>query len=159
MFSKAEKILTFLEEYIILISIVSSLIVVFINIVLRYLFAKGFVFSEEYARYTMVLIVYLGVSQAVKKNSMIRVDILSHFFPALQLPMDVIANLFSLLAAVILICFGLQFTVWQFNTGQNSIAMEIPLWIAYAIVPIGGLLMGLRYTVNTIGIIKGFRGK
>ncbi|MBW2595463.1 MAG: TRAP transporter small permease [Deltaproteobacteria bacterium] len=154
MLSRIEKMLSETEEIIIFLSIFSSLIVIFVNIVLRYLFAKGFVFSEEYARYSMVLLVYIGVSQAIKKNSMIRVDIISSFIPKARFSLDLIANIFSLIAAIILIWFGLKFTIWQYSTGQKSIAMELPMWIAFAIVPLGGSLMFMRYTISTIGMIK-----
>lgn len=154
MLARIEKMLSETEEIIIFLSIFSSLIVIFVNIVLRYLFAKGFVFSEEYARYSMVLLVYIGVSQAIKKNSMIRVDIISSFMPEAKFSLDLIANIFSLIAAIILIWFGLKFTIWQYSTGQKSIAMELPMWIAFAIVPLGGSLMFMRYTVSIIGMIK-----
>ena len=56
MLPKFEKILSITEETIILVMIISSLLFVFLNIVLRYLFSGGFVAAEEYARYTMVLL-------------------------------------------------------------------------------------------------------
>jgi C4-dicarboxylate transporter DctQ subunit len=154
MLSKVEKILSLTEESIILVSIISSLIFVFVNIVLRYLFAGGFVAAEEYARYTMVLLVYVGLSQVVKKRGMIKVDIITTFIKKLQLPFDLLSNILSFAVAVFLIWFGWQFTVWQFATGQKSIGMELPLWIAYAVVPLGGVLMSMRYIVDTILIIK-----
>jgi C4-dicarboxylate transporter, DctQ subunit len=155
MLPKFEKILSITEETIILVSIISSLLFVFLNIVLRYLFSGGFVAAEEYARYTMVLLVYVGLSQVVKKRGMIKVDIITTFIKKSKLPLDVISNLLSLAVAVCLIWFGLQFTIWQYSTGQKSIGMELPLWIAYAVVPLGGLLMLGRYIVDTLKIIKG----
>ena len=154
MLSRIEKTISTAEECIIFFSIISSLVVLFVNIVLRYLFAKGFVFSEEYARYSMVLLVYVGVSQTIKRDSMIKVDIVSHFLPKAKITLDLISNFFSLVAAILLVWFGYQFTTWQYSTGQTSIAMELPLWIAYAIVPAGGLMMALRYTVSTLAIIR-----
>ena len=74
--------------------------------------------------------------------------------PKAKFSLDLIANIFSLIAAIILIWFGLKFTIWQYSTGQKSIAMELPMWIAFAIVPLGGSLMFMRYTVSTIGMIK-----
>jgi len=154
MLPKFEKILSITEETIILVMIISSLLFVFLNIVLRYLFSGGFVAAEEYARYTMVLLVYIGMSQAIKNNSMIKVDILSTFLPKLQLPFDLIANIASMVMAIILIWFGMQFTVFQYETGQKSIGMELPLWIAYGFVPLGGVLMLGRYLADTVKVIK-----
>jgi C4-dicarboxylate transporter, DctQ subunit len=154
MLSKIEKILSQTEEVIILVAIISSLLFVFVNIVLRYLFAGGFVAAEEYARYTMVLLVYIGLSQVVKKRGMIKVDILNAFIKKLQLPLDIFSNIVSLAVAVFLIWFGWEFTAWQFTTDQKSIGMELPLWIAYAVVPLGGVLILIRYIVDTLDIIK-----
>ncbi|MFA5517829.1 MAG: TRAP transporter small permease [Spirochaetota bacterium] len=154
MFHKLERVLTITEETIILLCMVTSLVFVFVNIVLRYLFGGGFVFAEEYARYTMVLLVYMGVSQAIKNGSMIKVDLLTVAVQRLQVPLDIISNILSMVVAVILIKYGYEFTKWQRMTGQTSIAMDLPLWIAYGIVPVGGVLMLVRYTVSTIGIVQ-----
>lgn len=154
MFSKIEKILSVIEETIILVCIISSLLFVFMNIVLRYGFAGGFVAAEEYARYTMVLLVYIGLSQVVKKRGMIKVDIITAFIKKSKLPLDLLSNILSLVVAVFLIWFGWEFTVWQYSTAQTSIGMELPLWIAYAVVPVGGVLIFMRYIVDTLNIIK-----
>lgn len=154
MLAKIEKTLSGVEEAIIFLSIISSLILVFINILLRFFFSKGFVFSEEYARYSMVLLVYIGVSQAIKKDTMIRVDILSHFLPKSKFFLDISASVFSMIVAFMLFWFGLEFTIWQYSTGQTSIGMELPMWIAFAVVPMGALLMLMRYLVKTIEMIK-----
>jgi C4-dicarboxylate transporter DctQ subunit len=154
MFAYFEKILTKAEETVIFLCIISSLIVIFVNIVLRYVFTSGFVFSEEYARYTMVLLVYLGVSQAIKNGSMIKVDILTSFFPKAEFTLNVISNIAALISAVLLIWFGIKFTLWQATTGQKSIAMQIPMYIAYSIVPMGGALMLLRYIVSTLELFR-----
>lgn len=154
MLLKIEKILSQTEETIILVGIISSLVFVFINIVLRYLFAGGYVAAEEYARYVMVLLVYVGLSQVVKKRGMIKVDIIPTFVKTLQIPLELFSNILSLGVAVFLIWFGGEFTAWQFSTDQKSIGMELPLWIAYAVVPLGGVLMLIRYIVDTLDIIK-----
>lgn len=159
MYYKLEKVLTLTEETIILLCMVTSLMFIFVNIVLRYLFGGGFVYAEEFARYTMVLLVYMGVSQAIKKGAMIKVDILSVAIPKLQVPLDIISNILSLVVAVILIKYGYEFTKWQHMTGQTSIAMGLPMWIAYAVVPAGGVLMFVRYTVSTLEILLKIKRK
>jgi len=143
-----EKAISRIEEISILILILSSLIVVFINIMLRYLFSTGFVFAEEYARYTMVLLVYLAVSQAVKRGTMIKVDIVSNMLKRGNIAIILLSNIFSFIMGAILVIFGLQFTVYQYHTGQESIAMRLPMYIAFAVVPLGGLLMCFRYSIN-----------
>jgi C4-dicarboxylate transporter DctQ subunit len=107
----------------------------------------------------MVLLVYIGASQVVKKRGMIRVDVLSVLFQRFKFPIDVLSNLISLLTAVCITVFAFQFTIWQFSTGQKSIAMELPLWIAYGVVPLGGCLMVMRYIVDTIVLVKENTGK
>ena len=154
MLSRIEKWISAGEECVLFVSIVSSLCLVFVNITLRYLFGGGYSFVDEYARYSMILLVYAGVSQAIKKDGMIKVDILSHYLPRTKIAFDLASNLVSLAVAVILVWAGLQFTTWQYSTGQTSVAMDLPLWIAYAIVPMGGLLMILRYTVSTVSILR-----
>jgi C4-dicarboxylate transporter, DctQ subunit len=154
MFPKMEKILSVMEEAIILVAIISSLLFVFFNICMRYLFGGGWVEAEEYARYIMVLLVYIGLSQTIKKNAMIKVDLITVLIKKAQLPCDIISNIFSLIVGIILIWAGWNFTTWIYTTGQKSIGMELPLWIAYAIIPVGGVLIVVRYIASTFGIIK-----
>ncbi|BBO75942.1 hypothetical protein DSCW_33590 [Desulfosarcina widdelii] len=127
MLSKFEKMASHVEEFLILILILSSVAVVFLNIVLRYIFHTGFVFVEEYARYALVLLVYLAVSQAVKKNSMIKVDIVPDMFKRGRVVFTLLSNGFSFFMGVLLIVLGLKFTVYQYTTGQVSVAMELPM--------------------------------
>lgn len=155
-----EKAASRVEEFLILILILSSVAVVFLNIVLRYLFSLGFVFAEEYARYSLVLLVYLSTSQAIKKNSMIKVELLTKMFGGSEFVLALIANGFSFIMGVLLIVFGWQFTVYQYGTGQVSVAMGLPMYLAYAIVPLGGCLLCIRYILSTYDLVrKRFSGK
>jgi TRAP-type C4-dicarboxylate transport system permease small subunit len=155
--STLEKYTTLIEEFLILALVLSSVAVVFVNIVLRYLFSKGFVFAEEYARYALVLLVYISVSQAIKKNRMIKVEIITEMFTGSKFALTLVSNGFSFVMGVLLIVFGWQFTLYQYQTGQASIAMRLPMYLAHAIVPFGGLLMCVRYAVSTHQTIRGRR--
>ena len=152
--SSIEKVASRIEEFLILALILSSVAVVFFNIVLRYLFSNGFVFAEEYARYALVLLVYLSASQAIKKNRMIKVEIIAEIFSGSKFILTLISNGFSFIMGVLLILFGWQFTVYQYGTGQESIAMRLPMYVAYAIVPFGGVLMCIRYVVSTYQTVR-----
>lgn len=152
--SSIEKVATRIEEFLILALILSSVAVVFLNIVLRYLFSNGFVFAEEYARYALVLLVYLSVSQAIMKNRMIKVEVITEMFGGSKFLLTLISNGFSFVMGVLLIIFGWQFTVYQYGTGQESIAMRLPMYLAYAIVPFGGGLMCVRYAVSTYQTVR-----
>ncbi|MBF4102763.1 TRAP transporter small permease subunit [Gallibacterium anatis] len=47
---------------------------VFLNVILRFFFNSGLVWSEELSRYVFVYVVYLGAIVAMKENSHLGVD-------------------------------------------------------------------------------------
>ena len=153
MYNKIEKVITYIEEFLILILMISSLIFLCVNIFLRFFFSTGFVFIEEYARYGMVFLTYFAVSQSIKKNGMIKMDLISSGGEKKENVFRVISNIFSIIMGIILIVFGWQYTAWMFASGERTIGMQVPTFLVYAIVPLGGLLMCFRYIVDTYNVL------
>lgn len=116
--------------------------------------------TEEVARYIFIFIAYMGAALAIKKNDNIKVDALINKVPV---PFARSLNLATVLLTYILffIIFkgGLENCIQQFNVGQVSPALAIPMYIPYAAIPIGILLMAIRTTQNVVLDLKDMNPK
>jgi TRAP-type C4-dicarboxylate transport system permease small subunit len=115
-------------------------IVVFSQVVYRYVLEAPLPWSEELARYLMVWLVLLGASLGVRHKALIGMEALVNIFPAWLKRFSVETVLVvSLAFLAVVVYFGTRLAIM--NHSQVSPAMEIPMSIPYAAVPVGGILM------------------
>lgn len=126
-------------------------LVVALQVVCRYLLGASLTWSEEFARYGLVWVTFLGGSIALKKKA--------HM--GLQALVDILApkgqNLLETLTLMAILVFlsiaalkGLQLAI--FNMGQRSPAMGIPMGFVYFAIPIGSMLMLVHVTEQLITV-------
>jgi TRAP-type C4-dicarboxylate transport system permease small subunit len=143
------KIIRFLdekfEEYFLIITLIATVSIIFLQVVMRYVFESSLSWSEELARYIFLWQIWVGASYAVKKSKHIKVDIIKNFFPAkVQTTMEYISLLLWIGLSIFLTFRSAELTQFIFNRGQVSPAMRIPMGYAYASVPVGCALMTFR---------------
>jgi TRAP-type C4-dicarboxylate transport system permease small subunit len=114
------KFLDNFEEYFCVWTMAIMTVIVFIQVVMRYVFSNSLSWSEELARFIFLWLSWMGASYAVKERSHFRVEMF--------------ANMMLL--------------IFLQETGQESAAMQIPMTWPYASVPIGCTLMCLRLLVE-----------
>ena len=76
---KVDKVFTKIVEGVTFVGFIAMVLLVFINVVGRYVFKMGIVESEEIARILFVWLTYLGAVLCFKTNSHVLVDILINF--------------------------------------------------------------------------------
>lgn len=133
-----------LEEWSLFIAVMAALVGLFASVILRYGFHITFAGADELVRNTIIYTTFVGLSVAIRKDKLIRVDALAQIFPRLQRLLALISLLAVLLFAFMLLRFGGELAWMMFRTGQSSIIWNMPLWVLYAILPLSGLLMVLR---------------
>ncbi len=139
-----DKILTFIEDWTLFITMMTALVALLMNVVLRYGFNYSLAWSEELVRDVIIITTFIGCSAAIKNRSMIKIDATVQIFPILKTPLSWFSNIMMLVFAVMLVIFGLKMVNQQFVTHQKSIIMEIPLVYLYSIMPLTGIMMFLR---------------
>lgn len=73
-----DKTLKFLS----ILALISMIILVFFNAVLRYFFDSGIAWSEEFARICFVYMIFLGIILVAKERGHLTVDIVISALPA-----------------------------------------------------------------------------
>ena len=139
-----DKVLGFIEEWVLFISTMAALISLFINVVLRYGFNYSLAWSEELVREVIILTTFIGCSAAIKARSMIKIDALAQIVPSLKTPLTFFSNFVTLIFAAMMTFYGWKMALLQTATHQKTIIMEIPLVWLYAILPIMGVMMFIR---------------
>ena len=140
------KILDTFEDLFCAVSLLTAAVVLFVNVVLRYLFSASTSWAEELIRYLMIWITFIGGSICVRRGAHIRMD-----FLLTMLPRSVAAALTRLvyLAAAgfcaALFWYSVRLVAFTVELHQTSPAMGVPMWIPYLAMPLGSALMTLRF--------------
>ena len=139
-----DKILTFFEEWTLLITVMVALVSLFFNVVLRYGFNYSLAWSEELVREVIIYTTLIGCSAAVKNRSMIKIDASVQLLPKLKIPLTFFSNLVTLIFSVFMLYYGWKMALLQVQTHQKTIILQIPLVYIFAILPLMGGMMLLR---------------
>lgn len=153
-----DKFLRKIEEYITSILLLVITFLLFANVVLRVL-GMSLDWVEEFARYGIIWLTFIGGSICIYKGAHIGIDSITALLSEkgkknLELITIIIALIFTLIFTVK--TFKLVSVV--FSTGQVSSTLEIPMWIVYGAMPVGGTLMIIRYTQEFVKKFKALKG-
>jgi TRAP-type C4-dicarboxylate transport system permease small subunit len=139
-----DKILSFLEDWTLFLTVMAALAALFCNVVLRYGFNYTLAWSEELVREVIVFTTFIGCGAAVKNRSMIKIDALLQLVPRLKLPLTYFSHLVTLIFGAMMLYYGWKMAALQVMTNQKTIIMQIPLVYLYALLPVMGGTMILR---------------
>ncbi len=117
----------------------------FMNVVLRYFFSKGFAWSEEIARICFIYLVYLGSIEAAKDNRHLLIDslLLKLKPPAQRIVYSLIQLCIIWLMAILTIgSFGLM----KQNLNDRWVATQFPIYLVY----LSGLILGVSIILISI---------
>lgn len=124
----------------------TMIFVVFLQVIFRFVIKGSLPWSEELARYVMVWAVFIGASMGAKSGAHIGVEAFVKLFPrGWTKPLIVVSAAFSVLFCAVVFYLSTKVVINIFNSGQVSPAMEMPMYWAYAAVPVGAILMGIRF--------------
>jgi len=122
---------------------ISMAATVALQVFCRYVLNHSLFWSEELARILLIWLTFLGASSAYYRKVHPGIDIvtsrLSDKFKRLS---SLLVNLLSLLFFLVMVYYGCTFA--YFARMQISPALNIPKWIIYSAVPVGGLIFMLH---------------
>jgi len=120
-------------------------IVTFVQVVLRYLFGTGFVWSLEATTYSFAWLVLIGMSYGVRTRAHIAVDLLTTRLPPRAARAIAVAALAASLAYCGLMIYGSAAFVDRLMTlGNYARDIPLPRWLLTGIMPIAFALLALR---------------
>jgi C4-dicarboxylate transporter DctQ subunit len=120
-------------------------LLLFVNVVLRYVFHWPISWAEEVSLYLMVWIVFIGGSMAVRTRGHMAIDLLPLVLsPKSRQRLSVFVALLALVFFAVFFWYSGQHVLRVQGIGQTTPVMGAPMWLAYLAMPVGSALMGLR---------------
>ncbi|KZE38836.1 C4-dicarboxylate ABC transporter permease [Bhargavaea cecembensis] len=151
----AKKLARF-EEIILVSTLVLMVLLIFSQVVGRYLFQSAPSWTEELARYIHIFQVWIGASYAVKLRQHIRVEaFITRLSGTPRKILETISTLIWFLLALFLAVMGTKLVMMSIEFGQVSPAMQLPIWIPFLAIPLGSAGMVFRLAQRFIEIWRG----
>ena len=105
----------------------------------------------ETTLYAFIFLGFLGNALAVQTNAHFRVTLLPDMFPGARRFFDRLAQVATLLFAVLIIASGFYFVWYQIaNEIVSATLLEVPLWIPALAIPLGGIGLFLQTLVQLV---------
>ncbi len=134
------------------------LVVIFAQVISRYVFNWTPEWSEELARYLFVWVVFIGSALIMGESGHLAVQFVPNHFKgtATGRLLEIVINLSGYVFILILFTQGAKMT--RVMTFQMSPGMEIPMSWVYAVIPLSSALMLLYLVKDTVRIVRGWSG-
>lgn len=147
MLKKLGKGLDIFEDTLLIAGLLVATFSLFANVILRFFFEQGLVWSEEVARYAIIWIVCGGCGAAVRTGAHMRITAVLDMSKneKFKMILNTIVTVISLVFSIFLLVYGVKLTGSMIVNNQLSPALELPLWTVYLSIPVGGFLMTVRY--------------
>jgi C4-dicarboxylate transporter DctQ subunit len=149
-------ILNRLEEGILAFLLAFMTLLTFVQVVLRYVFNSGIVWSLEATTYAFAALVLIGMSYGVRTKTHIAVDLFTRKMPPrLRLYVGLLAILACIVYALLMLYGSSIFVSRLFTLGNLARDVPLPKWLLTATMPLGFALLGYRFLEVAWQILPG----
>ena len=140
------KYLDHLEEGIMAFLLAFMTILTFIQVVLRYVFNTGLLWSLEATTYSFAWLVLIGMSYGVRTRAHIAVDLItSHLSPSVRRMVALLALLLCIVYCVLMFYGSYIFVDRLYALGNMARDVPAPKWLLTIIMPISFVLLAFRF--------------
>ena len=145
---KIINVLHILEDIIVSLILLTMMLFSLYQIIMRNFLDSGFIWGDSFLR---ILVLWLGLAGAIlasRKGKQLSIDVLSQFIPyPYKLYIKKINLLFAAIICFIISYYSCLFVYLEYE--DATIAFEnVPAWVTEVIIPVGFLIMGLKYTAQ-----------
>jgi len=156
-FEKVSRGLAGCENWVMIVGMGLASFLITLQVILRYFLNYSISWGEELTRYAIVWMSFVGAGMGIRKGAHICVDLLIVFLSerwkrALTSLMAIVGAGFGMAIFVT----GCNLVYSGIERGQVSPALEVPIFIVYLAVPLGGLIMMFRWLELFLSTFKGF---
>lgn len=158
MFAALNRGLARLEEALVAVLLAGMVLLTFSQVVTRYAFNAGWVWSLEATTYMFGGLLMVGISYAMRQHAHMNVDALVNTLPRRwkrAATLLAIALCFAYLALMIWGAFELVARLREL--GSNARDLPVKRWVLMCMLPAGFSLLGLRLAQVTAEVLRGQR--
>ena len=147
------RILHVLEDIAITVPLVAVLALALVNVLLRYVFLTGILWSEELMGFCMLMMGTIGAAACVRDRLHTSLDNIVNRFP---LKGQKIVYFYVNILVIIMLCVftygGIKFTMSVGN--QMTFILNWPMKIFYGMIPIGCFLCLVEQIINVVDDVR-----
>lgn len=145
---RSDAILSTIENAFIIIILFATMFISVTQIVLRNGFSSGLSWADPALKMLVLYITIVGSIIATRENKHLSIDVLSKFLPEhLNHLVQKATNTFAAIICLLMSYYSLQ--LLQISKKFEDVAFNgIPLWVLQIILPVGFLLMAIRFITN-----------
>jgi TRAP-type C4-dicarboxylate transport system permease small subunit len=147
-----------LERYLAIFFTAMMVLLLFMQVVSRYVINYSFTWTEEAAIICFVLSIYTSATLAITRRQHLRIKILhSMVKPKTQKVLDIIDN--AVFAAVMLLLGKGMFTILSnlYTYGVKYVATGIPKYVVYGIIWVSFYLMIIRLAQDSVRLVREYK--
>lgn len=128
-------------------------LIIFLQVVSRYVLKSPLSWSEELARYLFVWVSYIGSVIAARQGQHIGVELLIKKFPSrCNQIIRIIANVLT--GCFFLVVFIYFCKMWPMLSMQKTSALQLPMSYPYLGLGIGSILLAFTYLTDAIRVFS-----
>lgn len=134
------------EEFLSVLTLVGIVLVMMVQIVMRYIFNNSLTWSEEFCRYCYIWMMFLGFAYSAKLGNDLRIDAVIAMLPSgARKVMDIINLVLAAALSGFLFYHSFGTVSAVIMTGEKSAALGLPMYYVYAASVLGYGLATVRY--------------
>ena len=128
-------------------------VLVFVNVIARYVFGNSLAVSDEMSTYLFVLMSFMGTAVAARRKAHLGLSIVTdHVSPRARLIISMVMYAISAL-------FCLLMVISQYQMGQQTATMQWPEWIYGSFVPVGAAFAMMAFLQTMVQMYKEFKAE
>lgn len=144
-----------IEEWLLIIATIFIVVLVFIQVLARFVFNVSVGWSAELSRYLLIWITWISMSYTIRKNDHIRIMLVVDRLPVqFRKIIEVIVIVVWAAFALVMAYVGTEVVQTMKLMGQKTSTLGISMWVVYLIIPLGGILMLIRLAQQLYFVFK-----
>ncbi len=146
MLKRIDTFLDWFENISVVLFLSVATILSFIEVVLRYGFETSIIWSSEVVIVCIIWAVFIGLPLTLRKGGHIRVDVVVNLLRGKKrTSVLLLATAVGILFSVLLFIFSFKYAAFLKESGEVSITTDIPEYLNFLALPVGGFLLSIRY--------------
>ena len=144
------------EKFVACASVSVMAILVFVNVIARFVFNSPLAVADEMSCYLFVLMSFMGTAIAARRKAHLGLTIVTDkLSPAAARKVQVLMYLIAALFCLLIVVFGVEMVMSQYTLGQETATMQWPEWIYGLFVPVGAAFALLAFLSVAVKTAKG----
>jgi len=137
----------------------SLVMLIVVNVILRYFFNHPLLFGEEYSQYLFIIVTYMSFAYTTRVGGHIQVElVIRRFSKRARDCLEAVTLVFALFLISLYFWFAWALFVRNLHSGiTSSTVMLTPLWIPQISLWVGMLLFGVAIVARIIRKIGDFK--